>query len=736
MNPLIERYGNDPRWVNWRMLKVNGRPTKVPYAVTGRKASSTDPKTWDTHAEAIDADDNIGIVFTPARDLLGIDIDHCLSKETGKISHENEIEIIALLGRADTYAEISPSGEGLHLYIAIDGALDLEASRHAPYEAYTSGRYFTVTGTPFGAVRPVRTVSPDEALGILSEIGYPWKKEPKAQKSLPAAAPVSLTDQDALARMFRAKNGQKTEALYSGDISAHGNDDSKADMALCSHLAFWTGKDAVQMERLWLASPLGSRAKTQERADYRQKTIAAAIAACNETYDPGPDRMIRETGVELLFTLNAKADKVFTLNTENICRVLDGHAAFAGRLRFDAFKGSLELMQGGKWRMYEDGDDVALQTSIQVLYPCFGRVGKEMVRDAMFKVSTDNGIDSGSDWLRSLKWDGKARLDTWLSSTCGTPDDEYHRAVASNWLKGAVKRVMQPGCKFDYVLVLEGPQGSRKSSLLAALGREWHTETTMSTDSKDFFMQFRGKLFVEFSEGETMSRTEVKKMKAIITTQVDRYRLPYGRVTQDFGRRCVFAMTTNQTEYLKDETGNRRWLPVSMRLPQADTDWMAANRDQLFAEAYHRAITLNESLHAFPKEDTEREQELRRITDPNAERIAHWYLSGTTQEQRDAGVTVFQAFEWGLHQGFAGKIMDRREEMMIADAFRSVLRLDKRNVMHGGVRASRWFPQAAPAAAPAIPAPVQAAIPRGPEKRKVAVTEDPDDIINIAAKDF
>src|ERR1019366_5023328 len=118
----------------------------------------------------------------------------------------------------------------------------------------------------------------------------------------------------------------------------------------------------------------------------------------------------------------------------------------------------------------------------------------------------------------------------------------------------------------------------------------------MSTDNKDFFMQFQGKLFVEFSEGETLNRTETKKMKAIITTQFDRYRPPFGRSSQDFPRRCVFAMTTNQEEYLKDETGNRRWLPVRLVKKTADTEWLAENREQIFAEAYHRVITLKETI--------------------------------------------------------------------------------------------------------------------------------------------
>ena len=197
-----------------------------------------------------------------------------------------------------------------------------------------------------------------------------------------------------------------------------------------------------------------------------------------------------------------------------------------------------------------------------------------------------------------------------------------------------VKRIVFPGCKFDYVLVLEGEQGIKKSMSLAVLGGNWHSETTMSTDNKDFFMQFAGKAIIEFSEGETLSRTEVKRMKAIITVQSDRYRVPFDRMTQDFPRRCVFAMTTNQSEYLKDETGNRRWLPVAVVAEEANIEWLQANRDQLFAEAYSRVLA-GEKIYEFPKEETERQQAARMIHDPNADLVAEWYYNELRIEERE-----------------------------------------------------------------------------------------------------
>lgn len=314
-----------------------------------------------------------------------------------------------------------------------------------------------------------------------------------------------------------------------------------------------------------------------------------------------------------------------------------------------------------------------------------------MLYDAIMKVCQENSFDSAIDYVKSLKWDEVPRLDTWLQKVYGAPDDVYHKAVGANWMKGMVKRIMVPGCKFDYVMVLEGKQGSKKSTSLAILGGAWHVETTMSTDTKDFFMQFQGKTIIEFSEGETLSRTEVKRLKAIITMQTDKFRPPYGRVSMDFPRRCVFAMTTNQDEYLKDETGNRRWLPVRVMLPQADVAWLAENKDQLYAEAYHRVIEKNETVYEFPEVETALEQHKRRIEDPNLDAVQDWYYSALTSVQRGEGITTFQVYRDALHNGFSPRPMTKYEEMTIADMLKNFMNLEKRRTMIDTKRAWKWY---------------------------------------------
>lgn len=419
--------------------------------------------------------------------------------------------------------------------------------------------------------------------------------------------------------------------------------------------------------------------------------------------------------LDLLFTLQGKdKERVYTLNTENLCRILRRHPEFEGRFRYDEFRNALEIMHRNRWRGLEDADALVVQTRISILFSFFQRVTKNMAYDAMVMVARENAVDTAKDWVSSLVWDGEDRLDQWLAHAYGAPDDAYHRAVASNWLKGLVKRVAQPGCKFDYVLVLEGAQGSRKSTSLAVLGGDWHVETTMGTESKDFFMQFQGKAVVEFSEGETLSRTEVKRMKAIITTQVDTFRPPYERATRDFPRRCVFAMTTNQDEYLKDETGNRRWLPVRVVKDQADTDWIAANREQLFAEAYHRVVTMNESVWEFPREETAAEQFERRVSDPNAELISEWYFN-LEPYKKSSGVSVHMAYRDVFGGGFSSKPMTKYEEMAIIGVFKDTLKLDKRRETVDGTRQTRWHDGSVPSIVVETVPSVMAQSPRGME---------------------
>jgi predicted P-loop ATPase len=711
-SPLIKRFGKEKRWVNYRLETKGDKQTKIPYFSKLKKASSTDEKTWRTYDEVSTALDNgsnkfsgLGIVLHDSK-LICIDIDHVVMD--GKVFHAQAEKILDLLKKANSFTEISQSGTGLHIFIEVDEEFSPVVNKKAPFEIYSNGRYIATTNMPYkNKALPLRTVSKKEILQILETTGYPWgtveqgrmlgKGVKEENENMQKAVNSLLLDDELLTKMFKSKNGEEIKELYNGTIESYDGDASKADMALLSHLAFWSQKNAEQMDKLWMASPLGSREKTQKRKDYRDRSIRNAIARCKEVYTPFVDSFANDNpGLDLLYMSDSRGNKMFVQNTENMARILRKHDAFAGRFRYDEFKNMMEIQEKGRWRNIIDSDAINIQTKISILFPFFGKVGKDMVYDAMILVCRENIFDSAVDFIKSIIWDKKERLDTWLTKTYQVPDDVYHRAVGSNWVKGMVKRLIEPGCKFDYVLVLEGEQGTKKSTSLSVLGDvngyNWHVETTMSTDSKDFFMQMQGKSIIEFSEGETLSRTEVKRMKAIITTQTDKYRPAYGRMSEDFARRCVFAMTTNQSEYLKDETGNRRWLPVAC-IGDANIEWLRENRNQLFAEAYYRLVEGKETVHEFPEEETKKAQSSRRIADPNTENIMNWYINICTPQQKDDGVSIQDVYNGAFLGNFSSnpKGMDRGKEMAIGIVLKDYLKLERRRNTVKGVQAYRYF---------------------------------------------
>lgn len=288
INPLVSEFGEQKCWINWKLEEKDGKPDKIPKRSNGQgNAKPNDPSTWSTFAEVGAVRNRFsGIGIMLDNKILGVDLDHCI--ENGEVSPE----VAAFIENAHTYTEISPSGTGLHVYLSLTEPMTLLRNKAprgigADYECYTTGRWFTFSENPWKESHTLRTVTPEKALELLRLLGYPWKQDLLLQnkKETEAVEIVQLTDEQLLERMFSSKNGAKIRALYNGDVSVYGGDDSSADMALCSHLAFWTGRNGEQIDRLWLNSPLGARQKTQTRKEnYRDITIKKSIEGCNDVY--------------------------------------------------------------------------------------------------------------------------------------------------------------------------------------------------------------------------------------------------------------------------------------------------------------------------------------------------------------------------------------------------------------------------------------------------------------------
>jgi predicted P-loop ATPase len=238
-----------------------------------------------------------------------------------------------------------------------------------------------------------------------------------------------------------------------------------------------------------------------------------------------------------------------------------------------------------------DGDDITrLLAYVQKSWA--HNFKKATVEECLLLEGRDNEIHCVRDYLDGLQWDGTKRLDLWLTMTFGCPSDNYYKAVGSKLLIAAVRRVRKPGCKYDQLVVLEGPQDIGKSTaILILFGADWSTDRISDLSSKDAAIDLRGKWGVELPEIEHLIKADVETVKAFLSRATDHYRPPYGRVAVDVPRQSVLIGTTNATEYLRDATGNRRVWPVrclSAVGVGADLDWLRTNRDQLWAEASHR----------------------------------------------------------------------------------------------------------------------------------------------------
>lgn len=336
----------------------------------------------------------------------------------------------------------------------------------------------------------------------------------------------------------------------------------------------------LAMEKLALADEAVSKLLSKERLDSAIEAFATDnLQEVSDSTD----------WVEKLSRSDTGAIKK-TIN--NIVLILQNDHGLKGKIATDIFAsrglvlGSLPWNAGKDIRPWDDSDISGINWYLETFYDITGR---DKITDAINIVAGQNAINEVKDFLVRETWDGTKRLDTLLIDYLGAEDNIYTRAVMRKTLIAAVARAIIGGVKFDNMPILTGPQGIGKSTFLAILGGKWFTDSLTTFEGKDAAEIIQGSWIVEVGELTAMNRQEANSVKQFLSKCDDKYRAAYGRTTNIYPRRCVFIGTSNDEEFLKDTTGNRRFWPVDVGTNPATKDVfkdLSKEVHQIWAEAY------------------------------------------------------------------------------------------------------------------------------------------------------
>ena len=610
----------------------------------------------------------VGVVIIEGSQLFAIDLDGCLSAD-GVLTPAAH-SIVQQYRKLGAYIEVSMSARGVHIIGSYAGAAPPHRCKNhnLPGEMYSKSRYIALTGNPLKgeALGDTRADCTDAIRLTAHEYFRPDPNQADAGNWTTeddSACTITGTDEERLALALKTKsmaarlapgkvtfedlwtvNAEKLGRVWPGN-NGQPYDASSADQALCNHAAFYYANNCERILKVIQGSAL-KRSKW-ERQDYIRGTILKACAI-PKRWKPRRDvpaaralvapplppavannsGLVDSNGAPLPAARVVAVDQVMLADqfTKTKGGVIHGSVRNAvayltgvsrmGEVFFDEF--SLRIFfEGQEWSSL---NETPLLLAIQTTAPA---ISPDTFARAVEAMALSQRRDRLKDWINTLPpWDGERRLTLWLHNAFGCPTDRYHMRVGRNWLISMIARGQVPGCKVDTMPVLEGLQGKRKSMALEGLAEPFFVEAPhVKFGDKDFLQCLQGAWLIELPELSSLRSADVDSIKATITKRVDRYRAPYARRPEDHARRHVFAGTVNESDYLRDTTGNRRFLPVDC--VTVNLEWIKANRDQLFAEALV-AFKAGRNWWTFPHEATAEMQDSRLPSDPWASLIARW----------------------------------------------------------------------------------------------------------------
>jgi len=340
-------------------------------------------------------------------------------------------------------------------------------------------------------------------------------------------------------------------------------------------------------------------------------------------------------------------------------------------LAFDEFAVRVRVLSGCPWNPEpHDWDDVSDIKLAEWLQQRGCHVSVMTANFAAQAVARERCFHPPRDYLRGLEWDKTLRIDRWLVTYFSAADTKLNCEVGARWLTSAIARVMQPACQADHCLILQGIQGIGKSTAMRIMGGDWFTDDIDDLGSKDSALQVSGVWIVEFAELEAMLgvRADALRVNAFITRRVDHFRPPYGHHTIDLPRQCVFVGTVNRTEFLRDETGARRFWPVACGAVNVAA--LERDRDQIWAESRVR-FESGASWHLTDPEAllaAQEEQDFRYVRDAWDSIVGDW-IEGARQAWVNDGKPV-AAFVVTQDEILAKALEKPKQQWTQADRYR------------------------------------------------------------------
>jgi predicted P-loop ATPase len=575
------------RWTAWARLKPKregDKPGKKPLSATN---DATSWLAFDAALAAAQGKAGVGFQMMGASTLIGVDIDRCLDED----GVPTELAAAILASVPDTYAEVTPSGTGLRLFLqAVEGRTVPEfLNREAGVEVYVgkSARFLTVTGHVLpgregllGEVTPAfcKLVQPlalkDGVVDLEIKLEVPpvqrvqhwqhlFESDKLAFDDLPRDLQTFLTDGDVPGSRSERTFGVATRLIESRTdldtifailISAPGPWEAALDKR--------DQDEKRARELLW--ADIG-RAQKLVRAEQRAEEDRAGEWA--------------RLGLRVEIV---KKRAVVVQSQINAVRLITNYEKWAARVALDVTTGVV-LLDGTPM---DDGRFFQLQEEVCAFAGWPPNMGRAWWADAVRAAAERCQVNPRAVWLRAMKWDGKPRLDRWLVDHVAQEDNPLNRVLGRKWLISLVARWLEPGCKCDTVLVLAGTEGTRKTTFFELMaGGPERVVMLQGFERDDRFTAAKAWL-VEIPEAHLFKRADRNRLKAFVTERVDQYRPPYAANPVVVKRGFVLVSTTNETEmFAADQDGLRRFWPVWVRDSQINLKWIEEKRDQLLAEA-------------------------------------------------------------------------------------------------------------------------------------------------------